>query len=469
MGGCRWAGKSHGARLACIAWAVAVPGISVYLFRREYKDLYLNHLTGATGFRALLQPLFERGRVIFRESEIEFVKEGSKIHLCHCQYEKDVYGYQGAEMSVMILEEATQFTEFQIRYLRSRVRMPDAIKIPAHLKGMFPRIVYPTNPGGVGHSYLKTAFVDKAKELACGRALDEVQWTAPDDDGGFVRQFIPARLEDNPAVNPDEYRKRLLGLSSPQHVKALLDGDWNAVVGAHFPEASSIHVIPDIEIPSYLFHMRVFDWGSTAPFSCLWIAVADGKFHDIPSGSLIVYREWYGSISSDHRKGLQLSNEQVARGIKERTPASELIQLTISDGKPFQATGGLTIAQEFEKFGVPLTQGDVSPGSRHQGWQQMRSRLIGFDSVPRLYFTSNCPLVFQHLCQIQTDDKKPEDIDTEGIDHDLDALSLACKARPMVRTTEPDIDKGPLQPNQFTFDAIFKKHQRKKAAANHGW
>ena len=35
---------------------------------------------------------------------------GSKIFLCHCKDENDIYQYQGAEMHVLMIDEATHFT-----------------------------------------------------------------------------------------------------------------------------------------------------------------------------------------------------------------------------------------------------------------------------------------------------------------------------------------------------------------------
>lgn len=495
-GGAAGPGKSHGSRIAAIAWAAAIPGLQIYLFRREFNDLIKNHMEGPTGFRALLQPLVEMKRVIIREKEIEFVQEHSKIFLCHCQYENDVYGYQGAEIHVLILEEASQFTDFMMTYLRSRVRMPDVMtaRIPDQFllppemqtdtrRHCFPRIVLPTNPGGVGHQYLRKYFVNEAKKRTQTKNLEDAIWIAPDDEGGFIRQFIPAKLSDNPAVNPVEYAKRLQGLGSPQLVRALLEGDWDAVVGAFFPECEyEKHVIESLtrqgtaEVPGHWFKFRTFDWGSSAPASVLWWCVADGDgaYLDVPRGSLICYREWYIAREDDQRKGLGLSNIQMAEGILSRTPVSERVQLTICDNKPFQATGGKTIAEEMERAGVVLTQGDTRRNSRHQGWQQLRSRLIGVlregeKEDPTIYFTKDCPMAWRHLCEIQTDDHDPEDVDTAGLDHDVDAISLACKARPQTRDLQKDEDRPVVVRNDFTFNQAVARIQKYKRLQDGHW
>ena len=167
----------------------------------------------------------------------------------------------------------------------------------------------------------------------------------------------------------------------------------------------------------------------------------------------------------DRSRGLALSNEQVALGIRERTSAQELIQGTVTDSLPFQSRGGRTIAEDFLHYGVPLQQGDVSPGSRVQGWQQLRSRLIGSGGVPMIYFAKSCRETWRTLKQLQTDSHNPEDCDSAGEDHAPDAVSLACKARPYVKEApvEPTREVKPVLP---TMNAIIDQHLRAKKNGN---
>ena len=159
-GGAAGGGKSFLARAMAIIWATLVPGLQIYLFRRIRPDLIKNHVEGPKGFTNLLAPWLRSGLVrIVGNEEIRFWN-GSKIYLCHCQHSKDIYRYQGAEIHLLLLEEATQFTPEMVNFLRTRVRVI-GLDIPAQYKDMFPRIYYLTNPGNVGHSYFKENFVDK--------------------------------------------------------------------------------------------------------------------------------------------------------------------------------------------------------------------------------------------------------------------------------------------------------------------
>ena len=109
-------------------------------------------------------------------------------------------------------------------------------------KNLLPRIICASNPGNVGHSFIKRTWVDhKPFEV----------WQAPDIDGGLTRAFIPARLTDNPYLlksDPD-YFKRLEGLGDSLLVRAFLEGDWSGVADSMFSESWSCerHVIEPFE------------------------------------------------------------------------------------------------------------------------------------------------------------------------------------------------------------------------------
>ncbi len=121
-GGAAGGGKSHLMRVAAILWCASIPGLQVYLFRRIREDLIKNHMEGPKGFRSVLAPWVLNGFVRIVEDEIRFWN-GSKIYLCHCKDEKDIYKYLGVEIHVLLIDELTHFNEAMYRFLRNRVRM----------------------------------------------------------------------------------------------------------------------------------------------------------------------------------------------------------------------------------------------------------------------------------------------------------------------------------------------------------
>lgn len=473
-GGAAGGGKSHLMRVAAIVWCSAIAGLQVYLFRRIRDDLIKNHIEGPKGLRSLLGPWVLAGLVNIVEDEIRFWN-GSKIYLCHCKDEKDRYKYLGAEIHVLLIDELTTFTETIYRFLRGRVRAVGLPPLADGYKGRFPRILCSSNPGGVGHHFVKMAFVDAAPEL-------EV-WQTPDGEGGMLRQYIPARLDDNPSMGSDDpnYRQRLRGLGNDALVKAMEDGDWNVVAGAYFPEwRTEKHVVSPFTIPDEWLRFRSCDWGSAKPFSVGWWAVVgdypegwEGQF--LPKGAIVRYREWYGASAPN--VGLKLTAKEVALGVKVRDMGEE-IAYGVMDPGAFQVDGGPSHAEIMAKEGVFFRRADnkrIPERGAMGGWDQVRARLKGdedSDFKPLLYVFSTCRDLIRTLPALQHNENKPEDADSTGEDHAPDECRYACMSRPY-QPTKREVKKdtkleykaqpdGRIIANKSVFEIIMDKQKRKE-------
>jgi len=450
FGGAAGPGKSHLLRVAAIVWCASIPGLQVYLFRREFPDLYKNHMEGPTGFPGLLALWVNAGwaKINYSKNFIEFWN-GSKIHLCHCQYEKNKYDYQGAEIHVLLIDELTHFTESIYRYLRGRVRLGGLV-VPASFAGLFPRIVCGANPGGPGHNWVKAFWVSLLRPME--------RCKMPVEEGGLVRQFIPARLSDNPTMtkNDPEYAARLAGLGDPALVKAMLDGDWDIVSGGALDDVWSPRVIvPRFVVPSSWTLDRSFDWGSSKPFSALWWAQADGTEAQLapelrwapPRGSLVLFHEWYGAKGPN--EGLKLPAREIAKGIVERELALIAEKWIATRPKPGPADnqisavaqpGTPTIAQEMESAGIRWESSDKAPGTRKIGLDLLRSRLkeAGKDTpeAPALYVMDHCRQLIAHLPVLPRAASNPDDVDTDAEDHDYDATRYRVLKASRTATTQ---------------------------------
>lgn len=453
-GGAAGGGKSHLMRCAAIIWCAEIKGLQIYLFRREHNDLVKNHMEGPKGFRNLLAAWEQAGLVKIVEDEIRFWN-GSKIYLCHCQHEKHRFKYHGAEIHVLLMDELTHFTEVIYRYLRNRVRMV-GIELPERLKGLFPRILCSSNPGNIGHGWVKASFVDNADDLAI-RQMGK-------SEGGMRRQFIRAKLEDNPSMMEDDptYEDRLEGLGSEALVSAMRWGDWNVIEGAFFDNFDAKrHVIRPVTLPSDWMRFRAGDWGSAKPFSFGWYAVAsdDWRHPDgtvVPRGALVKYREWYGIKENPDGtfvadKGVKLTAEKVADGIIEREQDDRLTY-GVLDPAAFSEDGGPSIAERMITRKHPTLAGSVAFHAADNkrvatqgalgGWDQLRSRLDGDeDGRPMLLFFSTCRHTIRTLPALQHDENRPEDVMTDSEDHAGDETRYACMSRPWVaplKTSESD-------------------------------
>lgn len=452
-GGAAGGGKSHLMRMAAIVWCSEIPGLQVYLFRRIRDDLIKNHMEGPNGFRAVLAGWVSCGFVTIVEDEIRFWN-GSKIYLCHCKDEKDRFKYQGAEIHLLLVDELTHFTDKIYRFLRNRVRMV-GIEIPEKYKNRFPRIICGANPGGIGHQFVKMTFIDGQQPMKV--------YEAANSEGGMLRQFIPAKLEDNPSMaeNDPGYDARLHGLGSESLVRAMRYGDWDIIDGAFFDNfRKDRHVVRPFPVPDHWMRFRAGDWGSAKPFSFGWYAVASDDFIAgpgivIPRGALVRYREWYGIATDKEGKhipnqGLKMNADQVGSGVRDRD-SGDLIAYGVLDPAAFAQDGGPSIAERMMrgttgKNGATFRPADnkrVTARGAMGGWDQMRARLDGDgDGRPMLFFFETCTHAIRTIPALQHDEDRPEDLNTDMEDHPADEVRYACMSRPWVKNA-PNQAKKP--------------------------
>ena len=432
-GGAAGGGKSHLMRAAAISWCFDIPFLQVYLFRRITDDLWKTHMEGPTGFPAMLSEWVDQNLVNINLSKgfIEFWNK-AKIHLCHCQHEKDIYKYQGPEIHVLLIDESTQWPWFMYTYLRGRVRL-GGLKLPEKYKGLFPRILCGANPGGIGHNSVKFNFIDNCQPMEIRQM--------PKKEGGLKRQYIPAKLEDNPTLtetDPD-YEYRLEGLGSKELVRAMRYGDWDIVAGGAVDDVWDIerHILEPFEIPKTWKIDRSFDWGSSAPFSVGWWAESDGceveispgKKRTFKKGTLFRIVEHYG-WNGQPNKGVYRSAGKVAKEIKGIEKNSSILNKHQVKPGPADTSiwdaddEGKSIASKMQLQGIKWTRADKRPGSRKAGLEELRDRLKASAKIPMeeagLFIFSTCYQFIRTVPTLSRDSKDPDDVDTKIEDHVYD-------------------------------------------------
>lgn len=430
-GGAAGGGKSYLMRVSAIRWCVEVPGIQVYLFRRTLPDLRDNHLRGPTSLHVMLEEHIMSGHVRYRAQENEFhFWNGAILHLCYCDSENDVEKYRGAEIHVLMMDELTHFSAYQYRFLRSRVRLA-GLEVPHKYKHKLPRIESASNPGSIGHAWVKSSFVSPVEPMKI--------WRAPPEEGGMLRQFIPAKLSDNKYLTEDdpEYENRLRGLGADDLVRAMLDGDWDIIAGQAFEKLKrDRHCIDPFVPPENWACFGSLDWGSSKPFSFgLWCvangeALPDGRV--LRRGAMVRWKEFYG-WNKKANEGLRMEVADVAAAIK-RVIGDRKMAYIVADPSMWKADGGPSHAETMRKHGLSLRQGD---NSRHAGYLQVRDRIAGDEDGPMLYVTRNCHDGFwRTMPDIIMDELDPEDVDTDQEDHCYDDVRYACMSRPWIRPVE---------------------------------
>ena len=145
FGGAAGGGKSYGQAVDALLFALEYPGSKQLILRRTFAELDKSLIRTTLG-------LYPKEIYSFNSStHTGRFKNGSLIDFGYCATENDVYQYQSAEYDVIRFDELTHFTESQYVYLLSRVR--GVGNIPKQVKSS-------TNPGGIGHGWVKARFVD---------------------------------------------------------------------------------------------------------------------------------------------------------------------------------------------------------------------------------------------------------------------------------------------------------------------
>lgn len=209
-GGAAGGGKSVAILLAALMY-VCQPGYHALIMRRTHKQL----AKADSILSKAKEWLMNAPGVRWNGEDNKFTfPSGATLEFGHMEHENAKFNYQGGTWHFIGVDEATQFTEEMISYPRSRQRRDRKFPVPVRWRGS-------GNPGGIGHEHIKHRYVKDEK----GHKV------APTAD----RQFFPAKLSDNPHLDPEEYTKTLKESGvDPLTLAQLLEGDWDAVPGGRF-------------------------------------------------------------------------------------------------------------------------------------------------------------------------------------------------------------------------------------------
>lgn len=351
--------------------------------------------------------------------------------------------YASAEFAAIGVDELTKNLYDTFNHLRTRLRWPGLQDIECQFLGG-------TNPGSVGHGWVKQLWID--------RSFPPEFMSPRDYSPQFA--FVPSKADDNPHLDASYWA--MLETLPTQLRAAFRHGDWNIFVGQAFPEFGpwSPHVIDPLPVPEWASVIQTFDWGYGAPFSVGWWWIdTQGRFFR--------FAEWYGYDGTPN-SGLRLPDSDIAEGILEREERLGINKRGIirilspdcySKRPNYQGKGqGPSTAEVFARYGIIGHPGDPD---RKLKIRQFRERLKvprvpeGKDpELPMLCCYRTCEQFIRTIPVLVTDKLDPEEINTQGEDHCYDEAALLCMARPLIQVPvkAPEVRKAPTLDDLARFD-----------------
>ena len=310
----------------------------------------------------------------------------------------DASKYASSEFATIGVDELTKNQKFVFDMLRTRMRWK-GIPETKFLAG--------TNPGSVGHAWVKRMWMDKEFEST--------------EKEASLFKYIRATADDNRMNLDASYFDQLEGLPEEKR-KAFLMGDWNLFEGQFFSEWNQdIHVIEPFNIPDTWRKFGAYDHGRAKPACFKWYAL------DF-DGNVYCYRELYVNREDGSSRW---EAEQIAKEVvRINNEARDYLECVVADSAIWMATGiGETIADILTKNGIGKS-GTLIPmlipcqkgaGSRIAGWAVMHQYLY-HDMVtnPKLRYFSTCFDSIRTIPSLVYSETVPEDLDSDGEDHAAD-------------------------------------------------
>jgi phage terminase large subunit len=431
FGGAAGPGKTKALLMEAILQAHEHAGANTLLLRRTFPELEQSLLLYFR--REVPRELY---RSFHEAKHVVTWWNGSTTRFGYCQSESDVYQYQGGEFLFIGVDELTMFTLRQWQFLTSRNRCPVA--------GAFPCMAGATNPGNIGHAWVKSLWIDR-------QAAQGMEHPEEYDCGDY--EFIPARVSDNPIYAQDEnYLKTLRAL--PSHLRrAFLDGDWDVFAGQYFDRfdfARHVRRAEEIDWKPWWRRWISIDWGFEHPAAVYWHAAMPGiATGEGEANRVITYREYVTHRTPPRELAREIIGRSIdtnARpqrdpsgfysgpqddGVVEGAAREKIEAIYLSPDAFARRTDEASIAEQmgdvFAAAGLPRPV--PADDDRVGGWMLMYQMLDAGEWV----LTENCIELIRTLPNLIRDPARIEDIEKMDGDDPADAARYGLKSRYAVR------------------------------------
>lgn len=422
--GNRGGGKSVCMRWFCHALAIAVPGFKYAILRTSYPELMKNHLIYLEDEMNKLGGEKE-GFTYHKTDHICYYSNGSVGFYAQCANDADVKKILGAEVALVIFDEAPTFQWDHMQLIKASIRVPEG-------SGLTPMTRYLGNPIGESIDELWKYFIDKDVKLSDDPEYRPVDYHA-----------IEMRIQDNPHLNRKQYWKQFSGLPA-HYLKAWREGvriEENTLF-QFFPTLNGkpFHVIDSVPktsegVPIYtvdkqgVYHFlpwikvyRAYDHGFYPdPACCLWFAVYGRR--------ILCFKEktWIRTLAKKIGKEIAAESKGMPVVTTYCDPSIDIDEGDVTTIKEKVEAGG--------KF--PM---DCSTNNReyfadaiHDGLDDLIDK-----STPRIQFLGRfTPMVVKYLPRMKFDEKNPAALADHKYDHWIVALAYFLMSQiPVTKPTE---------------------------------
>jgi phage terminase large subunit len=403
FGGAAGPGKTVALLWEGVTQALQHPGVDTLLLRRTFPELessLINYFR-----RDVPRDLYRS----YNESKhVVTWHNGSTTRFGYSAGEHDIYQYQGAEFLFIGIDELTLFTLGQWQFLTSRNRC----SVP-HAR---PCMAAATNPGNIGHAWVKALWVDRRPAPGMER---------PEQYDPYDYDFIRATLDDNPIYARDAgYRKTLEALPTALR-QAFLLGDWNVFAGQYFDlfDLRRHTARPEqLGLEPWWPRWISVDWGFEHPSAVYWHAAA-------PDGKVVTYREFVANHLSPRMLGQAIAERSVCRPGEGRwnNGLERIGEVFLSPDAFARRSSELTVA---EQLGDVLAQNDLprpppADNDRIGGWMLMYQMLEAGQWV----IAENCERLLDCLPSLTRDPANVEDVLKASGDDPADSARYGLKSR----------------------------------------
>jgi phage terminase large subunit len=413
-GGSRGGSKSDTLRKIKLKRRFEKPNTWGLILRRRWAELQENHI----------EPMFREWPMLrewynTQEHTIKF-PEGGGIRFRSAEHGGDIFSLQGSEYYDIAVDQAEQFTEAELVFLKTCNRWPNTPESACKMFLFF-------NPGGVGHAYLKRVFFDKKykdKENPADFVFhqaygwDNAAWALPalTADGLTVQDYFSWTDEQRFQyfITRTQYGRELDALPQAMRIGHLL-GKLDQFAGQYFDIFDTSKLVRPELMGIKDWHTRWLglDWGFAHPTVCYWNAQTEQlrtktykEFAINATGARAVAQEIVDRCSDAEKKAIRaifLSPDAFAKRNSENTIAEQM-------GEVFRAN----------KLPYPTPADDDRVGGWHLMYEMLRTG--------EWEIGDNCEELISVLPMMTRDDKKPEDCIKFDGDDAADAARYALKS-----------------------------------------